>query len=112
MIHLYSQRKINGFDKFIKKLSLEGFRSLAFGIKEVDEKQYLLAERSSFLKAIDILGVVTFTNPLKQDARETIQNLSQSEITTKIITGDNIFLGVQTAMMTGMIPLQTSVIVV
>jgi magnesium-transporting ATPase (P-type) len=38
MIHLYSQTKVKGFDSFIKKLSLEGFRSIAFGCREITER--------------------------------------------------------------------------
>ncbi len=38
MIHNYSQIKVKGFDSFIKKLSLEGFRSIAFGCREINER--------------------------------------------------------------------------
>ncbi len=43
---------------------------------------------------------------------ETIKTLTDCGINTKIITGDNIFLGVQTAFLTGMIEKQMKVIVV
>lgn len=33
MIHKYSQVKVKDYDKFIKKMSLEGYRSIAFGFK-------------------------------------------------------------------------------
>lgn len=33
MIHHYSTKKIEGYDKFIKKLSFSGFRSIGFGYK-------------------------------------------------------------------------------
>lgn len=59
-----------------------------------------------------MLGVVTFINQLKNDAVSTITTLMNAEITTKIITGDNIFLGIQTAFATGMIPRDKRVIVV
>jgi hypothetical protein len=36
----------------------------------------------------------------------------QSDINTKIITGDNIFLGVQTAIMVGMIPPQAKITII
>lgn len=55
------------------------------------------------MKGIDLLGVVTFVNSLKEDAESTIKTLTENDINTKIITGDNIFLGVQTALTTGMI---------
>lgn len=63
------------------------------------------------MKRIDIIGLVTFVNLLKEDAQSTIEALTESEINTKIITGDNIFLGVQTALMTGMISTGIKVVV-
>lgn len=68
--------------------------------------------REEFLANTNILGVVTFVNQLKSDAVSTISTLAECDINTKIITGDNIFLGVQTAIMIGMIPLQAKVTVI
>jgi cation-transporting ATPase 13A3/4/5 len=107
MIHHYSLRKVNGFEKLIKRLSFSGFRSIGFGYKEIQEselQQYMLRSREDFLRDTAIVGVVTFVNQLKADAKATISTLAECDINTKIITGDNIFLGVQTALMIGMIP--------
>ena len=68
-------------------------------------------DRSEYLRNTRILGVVTFINLVKTDARQTIDILAACNISTKIITGDNIFLGIQTAFMTGMIPENASVAV-
>lgn len=68
MIHQYAARKVKDFDQFIKKLSLEGYRSIAFGLKEVGEKEvdsYLRGDREYFLKDNAFLGVVAFNNQLK-----------------------------------------------
>lgn len=51
-------------------------------------------------------------NQLKDDAVSTIATLSEAGISTKIITGDNIFLGIQTAFTTGMISNDKKIIVV
>ena len=64
---------------------------------------YRVAEREAFLEGVTMLGVAAFGNQLKDDAVETITALNECAVNTKIITGDNIFLGVKTAMMTGMI---------
>ena len=115
MIHHYSTLKFDDFEEFIKKLSFSGYRSIGFGFKEITEdevERYRNAEREDFLKGTTILGVVTFINQLKSDAIQTINALAEAEINTKIITGDNIFLGVQTAFMTGMIPNDKKVIIV
>lgn len=68
--------------------------------------------REEFLTHTSILGVVTFINQLKPDAKSTISTLAECDINTKIITGDNIFLGVQTAIMIGMIPPQAHITVI
>jgi P-type E1-E2 ATPase len=64
----------------------------------------MLKGRGEYLRNTQMLGVVTFVNQLKADAKPTISNLVECDINTKIITGDNIFLGIQTALMIGMIP--------
>jgi magnesium-transporting ATPase (P-type) len=33
MIHHYAAKRVEGFEQFIKKLSLDGYRSIAFGLK-------------------------------------------------------------------------------
>lgn len=38
MIHKYSQEKVKDYEAFIKKMSLEGFRSIAFGFREISYK--------------------------------------------------------------------------
>ena len=69
-------------------------------------------DRAEWLKNTSILGVATFVNLIKHDAKETISILTECDISTKIITGDNIFLGVQTAFTTGMVPPNCSVTIV
>jgi P-type E1-E2 ATPase len=68
--------------------------------------------REEFLASTNIMGVVTFANHLKSDAKPTINTLTECGINTKIITGDNIFLGVRTAIMVGMIPSKAKVTVI
>ena len=114
MVHDFSLRKVQGFDDFVKRLSFGGFRSIGFSVREVDEtetERLLSADRSEFLKSTEIVGVVTFVNRLKEDAVRTIATLTEAGIAAKIITGDNIFLGVQTAFETGMIAADRRVVV-
>lgn len=68
--------------------------------------------REDFLMNTSIMGVVTFVNQLKTDAKSTISTLADCDINTKIITGDNIFLGIQTAITIGMIPPQAKITVI
>jgi magnesium-transporting ATPase (P-type) len=41
---------------------------------------------------------VTFANALKPDSVQTIAALTAAEIKTKIVTGDSIFVAIQTAL--------------
>jgi len=96
-------------------LSLEGFRSIAFSYREVSESELpklMLADRSQFLQGTKILGIVAFVNKLKSDAVETVQTIVESNIRVKIITGDNIFVAVQTAMKLGIVREGQRVVVV
>jgi cation-transporting P-type ATPase 13A2 len=114
MIHSHSLLQHEGYDELVKRLSLEGFRSIAFSFREVAEEEVqplLNADRAEFLQNTAILGLVTFVNLIKPDARQTIETLRECNIGTKIITGDNIFLGIQTAFATGMIPDSARVVV-
>lgn len=79
VIHENSKLKYVAFNQFIKTLSLEGYRSIAFGYQAVPESQVskvMSLDRADFLEGISILGVVTFVNVLKEDAKETIQTLT------------------------------------
>lgn len=50
-----------------------------------------------------MIGLVTFQTNLKPDARQTINKLTESHIQTKVITGDNIFIAIQTAHRAGIL---------
>jgi len=56
------------------------------------------------------LGLVAFENKLKHDTRETIDRLVLAGIEPKIITGDNIFIAVETGVRAGVISAQDQVI--
>lgn len=63
-----------------------------------------------FEKGITALGLVAFENKLKHDTRETIDRLVQAGIEPKIITGDNIFIAVETGVRAGVISAHDQVI--
>ena len=61
------------------------------------------AERDIFEKDIIALGLVAFENKLKGDTRETIDKLNLSDIEPKMITGDNIYIAVETGYRAGIL---------
>jgi P-type E1-E2 ATPase len=46
---------------------------------------------------------VAFENKLKSDTRSTIDKLTESDIESKMITGDNIFIAVETGFRAGIL---------
>ncbi len=66
--------------------------------------------REIFDKGITALGLVAFENKLKDDTRETILKLVESNIEPKMITGDNIYIAVETGVRAGIIKKDEKVI--
>jgi P-type E1-E2 ATPase len=58
-----------------------------------------------------MLGLVTFDNRLKDDTVETIQRLVNADIEVKIITGDNIYIAVETAIRTNILHAEEEILV-
>lgn len=58
-----------------------------------------------------MLGLIAFENKLKQDARETIHRLELAGIKSKMITGDNVYIAIETAVRCGILGRKDEVIV-
>jgi len=43
------------------------------------------------------LGIITFSNKLKPEAKDIIRNISNAKIQCRIITGDNALVGLKVA---------------
>lgn len=67
--------------------------------------------RESHLEGITMLGMLVFENKLKPDASETITRLSLADIRSRMITGDNIYIAIETAMRCGILERREEVIV-
>ena len=61
------------------------------------------AKREVFESELEFLGLIAFENKVKEEVGETMEKLSASNIDKKIITGDNIYIAVETAMRCGII---------
>ena len=62
-----------------------------------------MANREVYEKNITLLGLVAFENKLKDDTEETINRLTNANIESKMITGDNIYIAVETARRAGIL---------
>lgn len=71
MIHNNSSLRYKYFDDLLQNVSYGGFRTIAYGMKEVDPLQkhmWLNESRENFLKGIRIMGFLVFENKLKKDS--------------------------------------------
>lgn len=60
--------------------------------------------REMYLQDIEMLGLVSFVNKLKDEAPGVIERLrSEVQVNVKMITGDNIYTAVQTSFKAGLI---------
>lgn len=64
---------------------------------------YLKADRDKYLENVTNMGLIAFENSLKLDTWLTLNRLKRSNIETKMITGDNIYIAVETARRAGII---------
>ena len=56
-------------------------------------------------------GILAFENRIKEDTPKLMNKLKQSNIESKIITGDNVFIAVETAIRCGLLGERDKVIV-
>lgn len=48
------------------------------------------------------MGLLAFENKVKEEANDTFQRMKESNIECKMITGDNIFIAIETAVRCGL----------
>jgi len=71
------------------KLSRDGFRVLAVASKEIEpEKRYEPSDE----KGMSFYGFLAFLDPAKASVSETLERMRTMGISTKIITGDNVYV--------------------
>ena len=112
-IYHNSTNKPENLLRTLESLSLSGLRTIAVAYKvinQADVQSYLTAERSFYEKDVKVLGLVAFENKVKDEAKETMNKLRESNIETKIITGDNIYIAVETALRSGILEEQQKVL--
>jgi len=80
--------------------SAEGFRTLAVCYRSVPGNQAQFSTRDE--KEMILVGLVTFIDPPKESARESLQLLARSGIELKILTGDNELVAKKTCELIGL----------
>ena len=106
MMHSKSTQKYSYFEELIRKESCSGFRTIGYSYREIpnDELPSCLQQtREECLNNLKLIGLLVFENKLKEDAVATIEHLNHANISPRIITGDNIYIAIETAMRCGIL---------
>ncbi|OFW58477.1 MAG: magnesium-translocating P-type ATPase [Actinobacteria bacterium RBG_19FT_COMBO_54_7] len=80
-------------------LSEQGYRTLGIAYKDVGGKERVSKEDESDMA---FLGYITFFDPPKEDAADTIRQLEDLGITLKVITGDNRLVAISVGKQVGL----------
>ena len=74
----------------INDLTNEGFRVLGAGFKSLSGKNTLESStHQKIIEGVDFLGLIALRDPLREDAKETIQKVKSAGIKPIIVTGDH-----------------------
>ncbi|MDQ3239118.1 MAG: magnesium-translocating P-type ATPase [bacterium] len=68
-------------------LSKEGYRVLAVAKKTIESQKIIYSKADEH--SLELIGYVSFLDPAKTDAKETLEQLEKMGIEIKVITGDN-----------------------
>lgn len=94
-----SAEKRRELEQSFIQYSQQGYRVLGLSYKPVDTIKISRQDEQEMI----FLGFILLEDPLKETALASIQRLEQLHIKTKIITGDNRFAALHTALNIGMI---------
>ncbi|MDD5040320.1 MAG: HAD-IC family P-type ATPase [Patescibacteria group bacterium] len=82
-------KKREALKREYEKLSAEGLRILALGFKKVDAGFQNIQERTDVLQDLVFVGFAGIKDPLRKEARETIERCLEAGIHPVMITGDH-----------------------
>ncbi|MEP6478027.1 MAG: HAD-IC family P-type ATPase, partial [Rhodoglobus sp.] len=71
--------------KLFEELSAQGFRVLGIATKPIAADRVTLADEAG----MTLVGLITFADPVKPDAKATVSELEASGISVRMLTGDN-----------------------
>jgi magnesium-transporting ATPase (P-type) len=91
-------------------LTLKGYRILAFGYRILaDDEEVKWAEEAE--SGLTFLGLLLMQNLVKPKTEETIATLIRCNVEVLMITGDNVYTGINAALASGMVNAQQKIYV-
>jgi cation-transporting ATPase 13A2 len=98
------------YDKKVIEYSSKGYRLIAIAYKTILSSEVML-EANELEKDLTFLGFIVLHNQQKPKTFEVIQTLNSNRIKCIMVTGDNIFTGVNVAMGTGIINKSSRIVI-
>ncbi|KAM4040349.1 putative cation-transporting ATPase 13A4 [Anomaloglossus baeobatrachus] len=103
-----------GFSQELQFYTMKGFRVIGFAYKTLDQK---IAADGNFVREdiesdMEFLGLLILENRLKPETKPALQELSAANIRTVMITGDNLQTAITVARTSGLVPMNSNVILV
>lgn len=87
--HQLSDTKKDAYKKLLVEHGAMGFRVLGVAVKEIVEKDTYTVHDE---KEMTLFGLIAFSDPTKESAKEAVKLLGKNGITIKVLTGDNEFV--------------------
>jgi cation-transporting ATPase 13A3/4/5 len=88
------------FDSVMNEYTVQGYRMIAFGYKDLENMNYLKIQKIDREKAecdLIFLGFLITENKLKEATKATIKTLNECKIRTIMATGDNTLTAISVA---------------
>ncbi|XP_056419530.1 probable cation-transporting ATPase 13A4 [Hyla sarda] len=103
-----------GFSQELQYYTMKGFRVIGLAYKTLDNK---MAADGNFIREdvesdLEFLGLLILENRLKPETKPVLQELSAANIRTVMITGDNLQTAITVSRTSGLIPMDSNVILV
>ncbi|PIN91807.1 hypothetical protein AB205_0172520 [Aquarana catesbeiana] len=104
-----------GFSSELQFYTMKGFRVIGLAYKVLEEVKP--RSNSSFIREdvesdLEFLGLLILENKLKPETKPVLQELSAANIRTAMITGDNLQTAITVAKTSGLVPENSSMILV
>lgn len=101
-----------GFEEKARQAARDGVYQLAIATAPYKGTQDLGdVKREDIEKDLQFVGFINFQNTMKEDTPSVIQDLREGDVSSTIVTGDNVLTGIFIARKAGIIP-QTATVVI
>ncbi|XP_068137271.1 probable cation-transporting ATPase 13A4 [Hyperolius riggenbachi] len=104
-----------GFSSELQYYTMKGFRVIGLAYKVLDETTMKcdgIFNREDIESDLEFLGLLILENRLKPETKPVLQELSAANIRTVMITGDNLQTAITVAKTSGLVPENSSIILV